>query len=55
MKGLVQAERKNMERMAEAVLETDAQTLQNFLSNSPWDPDAVLARWLCVATMRWAR
>jgi len=31
-----------MERMAEAVPETDAQALQNFLSNSPWDPDAVI-------------
>jgi SRSO17 transposase len=39
---LVQAERKNMERMAEVVPETDYQRLQHFLSHSPWDPQAVM-------------
>jgi len=42
LRGLVQAERKNMERMAEVVPETDYQRLQHFLSHSPWDPQAVM-------------
>ena len=40
--GLMQAERKNMERMAEVVPESDDQALQHFLSNSNWDERAVL-------------
>ena len=40
--GLMQARRKNMERMAEVVPESDEQVLQHFLSNSNWDARAVL-------------
>jgi SRSO17 transposase len=40
--GLMQARRKNMERMAEVVPESDDQALQHFLSNSTWDARAVL-------------
>jgi SRSO17 transposase len=39
---LVQAARKNMERMAEVVPDTDYQRLQHFLSHSPWDHAAVM-------------
>ncbi|MBF0425991.1 MAG: IS701 family transposase, partial [Magnetococcales bacterium] len=42
LSGLVQAQRKNMERMAEVVPESDDQALQHFLSNSPWNERAVL-------------
>jgi SRSO17 transposase len=42
LRGLVQAERKNMERMAEVVPETDYQRLQHFLTDSPWDHQAVM-------------
>lgn len=40
--GLMQANRKNMERMAEVVPDSDEQSLQHFLSNSNWDERAVL-------------
>ena len=40
--GLVQAERKNMEKMAEAVPDTNNQRLQHFLTNSPWDHQKVV-------------
>ena len=40
--GLMQARRKNMERMAEVVIDSDEQALQHFLSNSPWDEREVL-------------
>jgi SRSO17 transposase len=40
--GLVQAEKRNMERMAEAVPESDPQVLQNFLTPSSWDYRAVM-------------
>jgi len=40
--GLMQANRKNMERMAEVVPESDEQALQHFLSSSNWDERAVL-------------
>jgi SRSO17 transposase len=42
LRGLVQAGRKNMERMTEVVPETDHQQLQHFLSHSPWDHRAVM-------------
>lgn len=42
LRGLVQAGRKNMERMAEAVPETDYQQLQHFLTHSPWDHRLVM-------------
>jgi SRSO17 transposase len=37
----MQAPKKNMERMAEVVPESDEQALQHFLSNSVWDHQAV--------------
>ena len=40
--GLMQARRKNMERMAEVVPDSDEQVLQHFLSNSNWDARAVV-------------
>jgi SRSO17 transposase len=38
----MQARKKNMERMAEVVPESDEQVLQHFLSNSNWDDRGVL-------------
>ena len=40
----MQARRKNMERMAEAVPDCDDQSLQHFISNSPWDDSALMGR-----------
>lgn len=40
--GLMQANNKNMERMAEVVPDSDEQVLQHFLTNSPWDTRAAL-------------
>ena len=37
LKGLFQADRKNMERMEEKVVESDYDSLQYFLSDSNWD------------------
>lgn len=42
LSGLMQARRKNMERMAEVVPESDEQSLQHFLSDSTWDERSVL-------------
>ncbi len=42
LRGLMQATKKNMERMAEVVPESDDQVLQHFLSNSNWDERGVL-------------
>ena len=42
--GLMQAQRRNMERMAEAVPQADAQALQHFLSQSEWDWNPVMAQ-----------
>ncbi len=42
LKGLVQAEDSNMERMEEVVPDSNEQALQNFISNSKWSADAVL-------------
>lgn len=39
--GLVQARKKNMERMAEVVPEADDQQLQHFLANTRWNERAV--------------
>lgn len=40
--GLMQAEKKNMEKMAEVVPDSDEQSLQHFLSNSRWDERSVM-------------
>jgi SRSO17 transposase len=40
--GLMQADKRNMERMAEAVPESDEQVLQNFLTHSSWDHRTVM-------------
>ena len=37
LKGLFQADKKNMERMEEKVVETKYDSLQYFLSDSNWD------------------
>ena len=42
LQGLMQARRKNMERMEEVVPDCDYQSLQHFVSNSEWDAGAVL-------------
>ena len=42
LRGLMQAPRKNMERMEEVVPESDYQSLHHFLSHSEWDARAVL-------------
>ncbi len=42
LKGLMQAERKNMERMEEAVKDCDEQRLQHMLTDSAWDHRGVL-------------
>jgi SRSO17 transposase len=40
--GLMQAEKRNMERMAEAVPDSDEQVLQNFLTHSAWEYRGVM-------------
>ena len=42
LRGLLQAEIKNMERMEEVVPEADHQALQHMLSESAWEERAVL-------------
>ncbi len=42
--GLMQAEKRNMERMVEAVPDSDYQALQNFLTHSSWDYRPVMDR-----------
>ena len=42
LRGLLQAETKNMERMEEVVPEADHQALQHLLSVSAWEERAVL-------------
>lgn len=41
MKGLIQAEKRNMEKMEEVVTDADEQTLQHFISNSGWEYESV--------------
>ena len=40
--GLIQSEKRNMERMAEVVPDSDDQVYQHFMSESPWSHRAVL-------------
>lgn len=42
LRGLLQTDRRNMERMEQAVPNTNEQALQHFISNSPWDAEAVM-------------
>jgi SRSO17 transposase len=42
--GLIQSEKKNMERMAEVVPNCNDQAYQHFMSQSPWDHRAVLGQ-----------
>jgi SRSO17 transposase len=42
LSGLLQAARRNIQRMAEVVPGTDAQALHHFLAHSPWDARAVM-------------
>ena len=42
LNGLIQAKKKNMERMEEKVPESNEQALQHFVTNSPWDERAAL-------------
>lgn len=42
LKGIIQAKKKNMERMAEAVPHSDDQALQHFLTNSAWNEQLVI-------------
>ena len=42
LQGLMQSDKRNMERMAEVVPDSDEQSLQNFVSNSPWNARAIL-------------
>lgn len=41
---LMKAQRKNMERMEEYVEDYDYQSLQQFISDSPWDHEALIQR-----------
>ncbi|PXF58631.1 MAG: transposase [Candidatus Methanogaster sp.] len=40
--GLMQSDKRNMERMAEVVPDSDEQSFQNFISNSPWNACAIV-------------
>jgi SRSO17 transposase len=42
LKGLIQTRRKNMERMTEVIPDSDEQSMQHFITNSPWDHRPVL-------------
>lgn len=42
IKGLLQTTRRNMEKMAESVPQSNEQALQQFLSDSPWDYQGVM-------------
>ena len=42
LKGLVQSARKNIERMIEAVPDSDYQSLRHFVTNSPWEVRPVI-------------
>lgn len=44
LRGLMQARRRNIERIRDAVPGSDEQALHHFIANSPWDHRAVLDR-----------
>lgn len=41
-RGVLQTDRRNMERMEQTIPGTNEQALQHFISNSPWDAEAVM-------------
>jgi len=41
LKGLFQSEKRNMERICENVVDSNYEKIQHFISNSPWDAEAV--------------
>ena len=44
LRGLLQARRRNIERIRDVVPGSDEQALHHFIANSPWDHRAVLNR-----------
>jgi SRSO17 transposase len=42
--GLAQAVRKNIERMTEVVVDSEYQSLQHFISHSPWEQTVATAK-----------
>jgi SRSO17 transposase len=44
LRGLFQSEKRNIEKMCEKVEDSNMQNLQHFISNSPWDAEAVMRR-----------
>jgi SRSO17 transposase len=42
LRGILQSDRRNMERMEQVVPSSNEQSLQHFISNSPWDAEAVM-------------
>jgi SRSO17 transposase len=42
LSGLAQAVRKNIERMTEVVVDSEYQSLQHFISYSPWEHRSVM-------------
>lgn len=44
LRGLMQSPKRNMERMAETVPDTDYQALQHFLTHAHWDHQAVMEK-----------
>ncbi|HEX6158568.1 MAG TPA: transposase, partial [Thermoanaerobaculia bacterium] len=42
LRGLMQASRRNIERIRDVVRDSDEQALHHFISNSPWDHRPVL-------------
>jgi SRSO17 transposase len=42
LRGMLQSDRRNMERMEQVVPAADEQFLQRFIFNSPWDTEGVM-------------
>jgi SRSO17 transposase len=53
-RGLLQTDRRNMERMEQTIPGTNGQALHHFISNSPWDAEAVMRQVARVPTRFWA-
>jgi hypothetical protein len=54
LRGLIQPEKRNMERIVEVVPDTDYQVLQNILTHSSWNNMARLFRTNIHTTFRYA-